>query len=105
MLPELSRLARGAGVDSEARTASRIEVVLFRETKGAQQNEKIGFILAAEKILALVAHLLALRAAEQIAALGERGDERNPADATLFLRREQHARVTRMNRKGEHALA
>ena len=78
LLPELRRLARGAGVDSKARTTLRIEVIFFREAKRAHQNEEIRFSLAAEDILALVAHLLALRAPEQIAALGERGDERNP---------------------------
>ena len=92
-------------VHSEARATSRIEVVLFRKAKGAEQNEEIGFILAAEKILALVAHLFSFGAAEQIAALGERRDERDPAHAALFLRREQHARIARVDREGEHAPA
>ena len=77
-------------------------MVLFREAKGAQQNEKIGFILAAEEIFALVAHLFSFGAPEQVAALGERGDERDAAHAALFLRREEHARITRVDRKGEH---
>ena len=83
----------------------RIEVVLFRKAKCAEQNEEIGFILAAEQIFALVAHLFSLGAAQQIATLGQRRDQRDPADATLFLRREQHARITRVDRKGEHAPA
>ena len=98
-----SRAAPALTPRREQRRGSKL--IFFRETKGAQQNEKIGFILAAEEILALVAHLPALRAPEQIAPLGKGGDERNPTDATLFLGREQHARITRMNRKGEHALA
>ncbi len=105
LLPELAGLARRAGVHPESRATARIEVVLFRETKSAQQNEEIGFVFAPEKILTLVAHLFSLRAAEQVAALGEGGDERDAAHAALFLGREQHPRITRVDGKGEHAPA
>ena len=70
LLPELSCLPGRTRVHPEARATLRIEVVLFRKPKRAEQNEEIGFILAAERIFALVAHLFALGAAEQIAALG-----------------------------------
>ncbi len=99
LFPKLACLARRAGVHSEARATTRIEVVFFRETKGAQQDEEIGFIFAAEKIFALVAHLFSLRAAEEVASLGEGGDQRNPADAALVLGREQHAGVARVTER------
>ena len=45
------------------------------------------------------------RAAQQIAPLRERGDERRRGHAAELVRGEQHARVARMRGKGEHAPA
>src|SRR6476620_9734006 len=89
LLPKLSSLACRARIHSQARTPPRIEVVLLRETKGTQENEKVGFIFASEQILALPAHLFALGAAEQVATLGERGNKGDGAHAALLLRGEK----------------
>ena len=103
MLGQLGGFARGAGVDPEPRATLGIEAALFRVAKGAHQNEKVGFRVAAEDIIAIFARLFAFKAAQEIAALRERRDQRDRRNAAILLRGQEHARVTRMDRKREHA--
>src|SRR5205085_9718091 len=95
--------AGGTGVDTEPRATSRIEAALFRVAKRAHQDEKIGFGFTAQDVVAIFAGLFAVEATKEVPSLGERGDQRNRRDAVMFLCGEQHSRVTRMERKREHA--
>ena len=88
-MPELA-----AGVEAE--------LVVGRVRPRAHQNPKIRRGLFAQQIFAGGRHLAPNVAQEQVAALGERGHEAGLMDAAVFLRRQQHARVTRMQRKREH---
>ena len=55
----------------------RLKLLLLGEAVGADEGEEVGVGLLAEEIVAILLHLFALRALEQIAALGERGDQRD----------------------------
>ena len=105
LLPELRRLARSAAMHPKAGTPPRIEVVFFREAKSPEQDKKIGFVVAPEEVIALVTHLFSFGAPQDVAALGKRCDESDAAHATLLLRGEEHARITRVNGEGEHPAA
>ena len=71
-------------------------------TEGTDQDKKIRVGIAAENIVAIFARLFAFELAEQIAALGEGRDEGDRRDTIMFFGREEHARITRMDGKGEH---
>ena len=107
LLGELLRFARARRRQFRGdAAATRIEVGSFPQSETrAEQNERSDSSSLPKKSSRCVAHLLAFGAAEQIAALGERGNECDPAHAALCFGREQHSRITRMNRKGEHAFA
>ena len=105
LLPKLTGFARGAAVASQARAPPRIEVVLFRKTKRADQDEEVGFVIAAEKIIAIVAHCLPSARRSRLRPWVSAAISAIAAHAALFLRGEQHARIAGMNRKCEHAPA
>ena len=105
LLGQLRGLARGAGVDPEPRATLRIEAAVFRVAKRAHQDEKVRFRVAAEHIFAVFARLFALEAAQEIAALGERRDQRDGGHAAILLRGQKHARVARVDRERQHAPA
>ena len=105
LFPELTGLACRAGVHSQACAPPRIELVLFGETKRAQENEKVGFLFTAEEIVALIAHLFSFGASQEVATLGKGGDQGDSADTPLVLCRQEHARITWVNRESEHPSA
>ncbi len=98
-------LPRGDGVDAQPAAGVEAELVLRRVIPRPHQNPEIRRRLFAQQILAERIRVAVHVAQQQIAALRERGDEAGLVDAAIFLRREQHARVTRMQRKREHLAA
>ena len=105
LLRQRGRFPRRERIDPERAAGLWIEIALLREIQRAQEKEEIAARGFAERFLARLFHHLAFRAAEQIAALGERRDPRRGGNAARIMRREQHPRVAGMRGKGEHAAA
>jgi hypothetical protein len=103
LLGQLRRFARGARVYPEPRTPLEIKVALFRVAKGAHQNEKVGFRVAPQDIVAIFTRLFALEATQEIPTLRKSRDQRDGRDTAILLRGQEHACVTGMHGKGEHA--
>ena len=98
-------LFRGDGVDAQLAARVHAELVVERKTPGAHQNPKIRRRLFAEQIFPRRIHFLAAIAQQQIASLRQRRDEARLMHAAVCLRREQHPRITRMQRKRQHLAA
>ena len=81
------------------------KLILRRVMPRPHQEPEVGRTLVAKQIIAQRRHIPARIAQKQIAPLRQRGHETRLVDAAIFLRREQHARVTRMHRECEHAPA
>ena len=64
----------------------RIEPAVFRIAKCAHQNEKVRFRSAAEDVFAIFPRLFVLEAAQEIAALSQRRDQRDRTHTPVFLR-------------------
>ena len=98
-------LSRGDGVNAKLAAGVEVKLVLRRVCPRTHQNPEIGRGLVAQQIFAGGHHFAPDVAQQQIAALSERGHETGLMDAAVCLRRQQHARVTRMQRKGQHLAA
>ncbi len=86
---------------------ARIDAVagLVGVTPRAHKQEKIALVLLAQQILARRFHILRGTAQQEIPPLRERRHQRHRPHAAALLRREQHARITRMHRKPQHSPA
>src|SRR5207253_5672512 len=102
---QLRGLAGCTGIYPEFCATLRIEAAIFRVSKCAHQKEKVGCGVAAEHIFAVFAGLFSLETAQKIAALGERGDQRDRGDTTILLCGQKHARIARVDWKRQHSPA
>ena len=87
------------------RQASRRKSLFAGVVPGAHQDPEIAAGLFAEQILAAARGVAVHVAQQQVAALGERGDQAGLVDAAVILRRQQHARIARVQRKRQHLAA
>jgi hypothetical protein len=71
---QLPRFTSGAGINSESGAATRVELIIFRKSEGALEQEKVGFILTPEEILPLRPDFFSLCPAKEVAARGECGN-------------------------------
>ena len=89
-------------MDAQAAAGVEAEVAGGGVLPGAHQQPEIAAGLVAQQILAPPRGVGIHVAQQQVAALGERGHQAGLVDAAVVLRGQQHARVTRVQRKGEH---
>ena len=69
---------------------------------GAQQEPEVAAGIFAEEILSVAGGVAIDDAQEEVAALGQSGEQAGLIDATVILRGNQHAGVARVQREGEH---
>ena len=98
-------LSRRDTVNAELAKSIHPELIPRGVIPRLHQNPKIGRILVAKQILARRRHILARIPQKQVASLSQRRHETRLINAAIFVRREQHASVTGMYRKREHAAA
>ena len=106
LLMQRANLPRCRGIDAEPAKRIRPELIFRSVLPSAHQHPKIGsLIMLAKKIFTRRSSLVIGIPRQQIASLRERGEQARLMHAPVFLRGQQHARVTRMNRECEHATA
>ena len=105
MIEQRPDLSCRDGVDAKLAAGIEPEVVFRRVGPGAHENPEVRRSFLAEKVLASRVDVASGIAKQQVATLRKRGDEAGLIDTTVFLRGEQHPRVTRVHRKREHATA
>ena len=105
LLEKRADLTRRDGVDAES--AAGIDPILIARGvgPGAHENPKIAASLITEEIFPVAGSGFIDIAKEEVAALGERGDEASLVNASVILSGKQHAGVAGMERKGQHFAA
>ena len=98
-------LSRGNTVNAHPPHDIHAKLVLCCILPGAHQNPKVRRYPINKKLVASGGRFFIGFPHEQIAPLCKGRHETRVIDATIILRREQHASVTGMNRKREHAPA
>jgi hypothetical protein len=102
LLGQLRGFPGRAGIYPKTRATLRVEPAVFRIAKRAEQKEKVRLRVGAKDIFTIFPCLFTFDAAEKIPSLGEGGDQADGRHATILLRGQKHAGISRMDWEGEH---
>ena len=102
LLEQRADLPGGGGMNAQPAAGVEPEVAGGSVLPGAHQEPEVAAGLFTQQVLALPRGVGIHVAQEEVAALGEGGEQAGLIDAAVILRRQQHAGVTRVQREGEH---